>query len=82
MRDGSTLGDKNEAAGAAAGRAFRTIEQVALVAEKGVLCDHTYAADARGTRAPYLLGNNDPFLPARGGIVPPARAEAARSSGT
>jgi site-specific recombinase XerD len=33
----------NEAAGVAAGRAFRTIEPVALVAEKGVLCDHTYA---------------------------------------
>jgi hypothetical protein len=45
-QDKSTLGDKNEAAGAAAGRAFRTFERVALVAEKGVLCDHTSAADA------------------------------------
>jgi hypothetical protein len=35
---------------------------ISVGTEKGDLFDPTDAADARGTRAPHLLGNNDPVL--------------------
>src|ERR1700694_2692784 len=36
---------------------------IALVTEKGDLCDRTHPADARGTRTPQLRRNNDSHLP-------------------
>ena len=43
-----------------------------VVAEKGVLCEHTYAANAGGTRPAQLRRNNDPLVHQSGGAFPAA----------
>src|SRR5215813_11712190 len=57
------LGDLNEAAGAADGLpCIGRASAIALVTEKGDLCDRTDPADARGARTPQLRTNDDSHL--------------------
>ena len=58
------------------------LSAIALVTEKGDLCDHTHAADARGSRTPQLCRINHPKLSAHSRGFSAVRSEAARSSGT
>ena len=79
--------DKNEAAGTADACGVRgngpfAFSAIALVTEKGDLCDHTHPADARVSRTPQLCRINHPKLSAHSRGFSAVRSEAARSSGT
>src|ERR1700733_425933 len=57
------------------------LSAIALVTEKGDLCDHTHPADARRTRTPQLYRINDPQLSAYHRGSSPLCSETAGSFG-